>query len=515
MIRTLIPRISLVFGCFLLAQGIFDRSKANNLLEPNIVHSTHEQIEAPRSIISANGDLLVGLEPYLGRSLLQDIPSPDLNLISGGKKPLILKDQSGLVHKSVDITIGWEKVPLKTLKTFSRQVLGPFASFESAQSVSALLDDQGVENIIAHPLDWEIWIAADINLPKSFQARSFEEKISHEIKPFLKVRNAKFFLNGNSTIDAAEGLRWKGGLYSGSFILQKDAYQSWTLVERVDLEKYLLGVVPHEIGSSSPLSALSAQAVLARTWALANSKRFEIDGYHLCSNTQCQVYKDPQKAEIEVQEAIKKTSGKVLTWEGTPINAVYHATNGGVMASANEAWSIDSVPYLQTQFDGSKRWSKQFALPLNQKSMIQTLLAKRDGAYGNNHYLFRWRRKISASELQEALLPLRKKFGRPQKLQILERGPSGRVIALEISGRRNESPIILRRDAIRRRLRSLPSTLFWLRKLKEGGWEFIGGGFGHGAGLSQAGATDLALRGWSTQNILKHYYPGTTYESLR
>ena len=147
--------------------------------------------------------------------------------------------------------------------------------------------------------------------------------------------------------------------------------------------------------------------------------------------------------------------------------------------------------------------------------MIQTLLSKRDGAYGNNHYLFRWRREISASDLQEALLPLRKTFGLPQKLQILERGPSGRVIALQISGRRHESPIILRLDAIRRRFRTLPSTLFWVRKVKEGVWEFIGGGFGHGAGLSQAGASELALRGWTTEEILQHYYPGTINGTLQ
>ena len=54
-----------------------------------------------------------------------------------------------------------------------------------------------------------------------------------------------------------------------------------------------------------------------------------------------------------------------------------------------------------------------------------------------------------------------------------------------------------------------------IKKIDQGVWEFKGGGFGHGVGMSQAGAIDLALRGWSTTKILQHYYPGTRYESFR
>ena len=118
------------------------------------------------------------------------------------------------------------------------------------------------------------------------------------------------------------------------------------MIEEVPLERYLLGVVPYEIGSGAPKAALAAQAVLARTWALANSHRFSIDGYHLCSDTQCQVYKDPRRASERVRNAISNTSGKYLTWKKKPIHAVYHASNGGVMASGNEAWAMTPLPYL-------------------------------------------------------------------------------------------------------------------------------------------------------------------------
>ncbi len=94
-------------------------------------------------------------------------------------------------------------------------------------------------------------------------------------------------------------------------------------------------------------------------------------------------------------------------------------------------------------------------------------------------------------------------------MSVLKRGPSGRVLALEIDRDRGAAPVVLKLDAIRRTLRRLPSTLFFVEAEGSGAWRFQGGGFGHGVGLSQAGAIDLADRGWSAQRILQHYYPGT------
>jgi SpoIID/LytB domain protein len=85
------------------------------------------------------------------------------------------------------------------------------------------------------------------------------------------------------------------------------------------------------------------------------------------------------------------------------------------------------------------------------------------------------------------------------------------VLALQISGSKGSR--VLRRDAIRRRLRQLPSTLFVVTPAGSGLWRLVGGGFGHGAGLSQAGAIDLARQGWSAPRILSRYYPDTQLRS--
>ena len=90
----------------------------------------------------------------------------------------------------------------------------------------------------------------------------------------------------------------------------------------------MAGVLPYEIGPNSPLEALKAQAVIARTWGIFNSDRFNMDKYHLCITTQCQVYKPSKITNKKVQKAIEATSNLILTYRNQPINAFYHGSNG-------------------------------------------------------------------------------------------------------------------------------------------------------------------------------------------
>ena len=143
--------------------------------------------------------------------------------------------------------------------------------------------------------------------------------------------------------------------------------------------------------------------MLARTWALANSHRFGLDGYHLCSDTQCQVYSDPRQASGSVREAIRATSGQVLQRDGQPIQAWYHATNGGVSAGAEEAWSMDPLPYVQARADGSPAWVGSITMPLKSAEGVRALLDRWDGAYGAGHPRFRWNRVYTAGQLGRAL----------------------------------------------------------------------------------------------------------------
>jgi SpoIID/LytB domain protein len=477
-------------------------------VEP-IQRPTHRSIAAPPPVAGPNPVLWVALEDQLGANAT----AAPLNL-SAFAGSLTLRDVTGKERSGSDFAITWRSVPLSTPLPLARRIAGPYASFESADRVASRWRALGVEAEVAHPGEWEVWAPEGAPVPKGLAVRDWQGTLTSTVEPVLQTPEGGRALQGPVLIEASDGMLWAGGRFQGPFRLQRDAYGSWTLVEQVPVERYLEGVVPHEIGAGSPMAALQAQTVLARTWALANSHRFSIDGYHLCSDTQCQVYSDPRHAGGAVREAIAATQGKLLSLNNQPISAVYHATNGGMMAAGPEAWAMQPTTYLRPKPDGDEGWSSRHPLPLQQRQAVQALLADRSGAYGQQHPRFRWTRTLSGQSLRQALGAAAEPLASPLQLQVLERGASGRVLALQISGSGDAAPVTLRLDAIRRTLRTLPSTLFVLEPQGAERWLVLGGGFGHGAGLSQAGAIDLAWRGWSVERILRHYYPGTVYGPL-
>jgi SpoIID/LytB domain protein len=436
--------------------------------------------------------------------------APPLRLRAGAGV-LTLIDRAGQRFTAPELVLHWRWEALAKPLTLRRRVLGPFASFESAERVAELWRAQGAKAEIAKPGEWEVWAPANTEPPPGSAARLVEKTEPRRLALELRRGEGGVALQGPIRIEAPGGLRWREGLYAGPFRLQGDAHGSWSLVEQVPLERYLEGVVPHEIGAGSPAAALAAQAVLARTWAVRNQHRFVVDGYHLCADTQCQVYSDPRQAGTAVRQAIATTRQRVLTAGGKPIHAVYHATNGGVSAGFEEAWGGAPLPYLRVFADGPAAFATRFPMPLAPAS-LPVLLGEGGAAYGADHPRFRWQRLLTAAQIGRALGSDAARVGAPRAMNVLERGPSGRVLALEIQG--SAGSRVLRLDAIRRTLRQLPSTLFTVKPAGTGAWQVQGGGFGHGAGLSQAGAIDLAGRGWSTERILQHYYPGTQLRSL-
>lgn len=471
----------------------------------------HWPVSPPAPLAAQEPRLWVALASRLGPRPDQDPAGLEaLRLVSAGKEPLTLLTADNRSVTAPELVLHWRWQALPEPFLWRRRVLGPFASFESAEEMANQWRQQGVAAEIAHPSEWEVWAPASAPSPPGQQAALVERRETRRAVLELRRPNGVLALSGPLRLKAPSGLLWQGGVYGGPFRLQADAYGSWTLVEEVPLERYLEGVLPHEIGAGSPAAALEAQAVLARTWALRNSHRFRVDGYHLCSDTQCQVYADPRLAGSAVRQAIQRSRGQVLSWQGQPIHAVYHATNGGIAAGYEEVWSGAPLPYLRPFVDGPASLTRSVSLPLAPEP-LKRLLRESAPAYGADHPLFRWQRLLSASDLARAMASGPTPIGPVQRLTVLERGPSGRVLALQISGSKGSR--VLRRDAIRRRLRQLPSTLFVVMPAGPGLWRLVGGGFGHGAGLSQAGAIDLARQGWSASRILSRYYPETQLRS--
>ncbi|MFN7677279.1 MAG: SpoIID/LytB domain-containing protein [Cyanobacteriota bacterium] len=424
---------------------------------------------------------------------------------------LTLRDASGQSLTAPAITLDWRWEALPEPFTVRRRVLGPFASHESAEAAARPWLASGQRPVIAKPGDWEVWAAPEAPVPPGPAARLVERRETRRLVLESRGRQGTKLWRGPLSLAAPGGLRWGAGVHPGPFRLLPDAHGGWSLVEQVPLERYLEGVVPHEIGAGSPPAALAAQGVLARTWAVRNRERFRADGYHLCADTQCQVYSDPSQASPAVRQAITASRGQVLVAGEQPIHAVYHASNGGVAAGLEEAWDVEAVPYLRPFPDGDPAFVANLPLPVT-GTRLEALVRHGQGAHGMDHPLFRWQRSLTAGGVEAALAARGLSVGAPRSLKVLERGPSGRVVALEITG--SEGTVVLRRDAIRRTLRQLPSTLFLLSQPQSGRWLVEGGGFGHGVGLSQAGAIDLARQGWSTETILQHYYPGAGLRPL-
>lgn len=117
------------------------------------------------------------------------------------------------------------------------------------------------------------------------------------------------------------------------------------VINLVPLETYLLGVVPAEMGFAQ-IEALKAQAVAARTYALANLGRHRQSGYDLCSKEHCQVYGGADAEEPLASEAVEATRGLVLTFVGRPAEVFFHSTCGGHTEAAEEVLTSTPLPYL-------------------------------------------------------------------------------------------------------------------------------------------------------------------------
>ncbi len=455
------------------------------------------------------GKFLIGLKQYLGGEKDNFSKKKNIN-ITTDKGFLNLISSNGIKHKSKQINISWVDIPIKSPKTIKRIVFGPFASYESAKKQAKKLKNKGYETTVAYPKNWEVWIPFEDDLPEFELKNKIYRKIKNfQITPVLRSKYNVMKLEGPIYIYAQDKIKINGVNFGKNFYLLKDLYGTWTLVQKIEFDDYLAGVLPYEIGPNSPLEALKAQAVIARTWGIFNSDRFNMDNYHLCITTQCQVYKPPKITNKKVQKAIEATSNLILTYGNQPINAFYHGSNGGLSATAGESWQIHDYSYFNSIIDGSISLKKNFKLPITSESDLNNFLDfDKEQFYGSNHSLFRWNKKISGLEIKEKLIKNKLININDDVLYLnsIERGSSGRVTKLEIQTNKLNKSIVLVKDDIRRVLNFIPSNLFTINKLSDDLWLLRGGGFGHGVGLSQSGAIEMAKLGFSYKQILNHYY---------
>ena len=285
-----------------------------------------------------------------------------------------------------------------------------------------------------------------------------------------------------------------------------------TVVNRVPLEWYVQSVVAAELGMRAPdvREAVQAQAVASRTYALHYRGRREALGFDLFATVADQVYPGADSEKPEVNEAARATAGQILTWNGQPIEAVFHSSCGWSTEASDQVFrNGPNLPYLRAvsdQFGPGKRDYYCSASP-NFRWTEQW-----DGAALN---------AVLAQTLPAALGAAAANVGRVTDVRVAATTPTGRVAELVVATTNGEFtvPSYRVRDVLRPAPdRQLLSTLFQLYVQRQGG-ELVkvtaaGAGAGHGVGMCQWGAVGRAKAGQRYPQILATYYPGTRLESL-
>ncbi|MEK7196074.1 MAG: SpoIID/LytB domain-containing protein, partial [Nitrospirota bacterium] len=245
------------------------------------------------------------------------------------------------------------------------------------------------------------------------------------------------------------------------------------VINEIPFEDYIKSVVLAEVGANWEMEALKAQAVVSRTYAVYQKNANGNYYYHLTSSVLHQAYKG-NSSDTRIAYAVEKTSGEILIFNNKPIEAFYHSTAGARTELPEEVFG-KSYPYLKSveaSCEASPYWV--------------------------------WERNIPISEIEKSL-----NISGIRGIKIKSYTATGRTKELEIDSE-SEQIATIKSTELRRLLgwQKLPSTNFSLVRDNDS-IIFEGKGYGHGVGLCQWSALEMAKKGKSYKEILSSFYPGT------
>ncbi len=367
---------------------------------------------------------------------------------------------------------------------------GGFASYDEAKAYAAGLT--GYNAIPAYKgSTWNVYIGPYESNERAIQAHNNYKSDSVVCAPTANT----VYLNGSGErmiYDCTSGnfafagdtlTNINGRTYRGYIELYPTS-AGFSVVNVIALEDYLKGVVPSEMPSDWNIEALKAQACAARTYTvhmLAASDKS--GGYDICDTTHCQAYNGAGGETASTNEAVSSTSGVIITYGGSPIDAVYCSSAGGVTDDGAAVWGTDT-PYLKSvkEIDGAEvyEWSRTYSY-----DQLKSLLAANGAQIGKLVYMDVTR---SAN-------------GRVQKMTFY-----GESSSFSVEGEKVRTFFSSTEGG------SLQSRVFDIsfdHSVSEGfNLVMNGKGWGHGLGLSQYGANSMGQAGYTYDQIIKHYYTG-------
>ncbi len=321
---------------------------------------------------------------------------------------------------------------------------------------------------------------------------------------------------------SSDYIKCRGKLYRGDirFIVRNGGI---IIINLLQMDDYLYGVVGREMSESFPIEALKAQAVAARNYTLISMGRHSDEGYDLCNGVHCQAYGAVEREGEKIRQAVDETSGKVLLYKGDIVQCYYYSSNGGYTENSENVWYA-TLGYLKGKED-----------------------IYEDGSRIPD---YEWKVSFSAQEMKNTLASRGIDIGEIKDIKIKKLSDNFHAIEVEIIGTEGKKSYY--KDNIRAAFpASLKSTLFTIEKeggeskvkvmtgnglkniaspggkvlsangmvqLKKSGGEIKfsinGKGSGHGVGMSQYGAMFMAEEGYSYEDILEFYFTDTEIKDL-
>ena len=314
------------------------------------------------------------------------------------------------------------------------------------------------------------------------------------------------------------------------------------LINQLPLEDYLACVATSEMSSECPDSYIEAQTIVARSWMLANVEQKHVHlGFDVCNDDCCQRFQGINNLTDFAQRAAKNTRGQVLMFDDMIVDARYSKSCGGIMEKFENLWENDPKPYMQNKSDAPF----EFNVDLTKEQELKQWVREVPESFCSPHYIkeedlhkylgnvdeeghyFRWTVETTQKELVENI---KEKLGidivAVQNLIPVKRAGSGRLLELKIeyldSDSTSKSMIIYKDYEVRRVLHKmfLYSSAIDIEQRYDENEEvpskfiFKGAGWGHGAGLCQIGGIGMSLAGYSSEEIVKHYYPGSELKRI-
>lgn len=328
-------------------------------------------------------------------------------------------------------------------------------------------------------------------------------------------------------------------------------------VNRLPVEDYLVSVISSEMSATSSLELLKAHTIISRSWLYAQLQRSEkvqqsVLGWEnedeiirwyaredhtlfdFCADDHCQRYQGVTRAaNPNVERAVRETNDIVLKYDGEVCDARFSKCCGGVTERFSACWENEDYDYLRALRDcggdeplpdltneaSAREWIESEPLAFCSNADKGVLSQVLNGYDQETNDFYRWRVEYT----QEGLSQLIKRrsgvdFGDVIDLQPVERAASGRLVKLRVVGSKR-TVTVGKELEIRRWLSEshLYSSAFVVDKVEKDGVPCLvlkGAGWGHGVGLCQIGAAVMGEKGYTYEQILKHYYPGAVLEKV-